>query len=697
MAKIGDLRDRSEELFTRLLAAQVQPAARGRRAVGVAGRPRALTFSWFNPDDAVAAATLSFRLAALAASRARVNDALEKALGHVEQEIAQAPPEQVRQGFALFVTHNRDGRLLSKPRTVAAAPALFRPPAARRGQTRAVSIGGASPGLDYWREDALANEHHQHWHEVYPFTGLPPRDFRAWVADTPRADMVAILDVVAPGTDWQARVSGATATQLAQLFARVVRADEVMRLPPVLFRRLFRLNDRQGELFFYMHQQMLARYDAELVSNGLGRVTPFGPQLWTRPIPEGHDPIGLPPFGRRDVNGVLDEADVEALRTMDREIRDALAVRALRGPDGAAVAIDRTNFGEAVEAAIPHLRDLDGRSYPGLHNNGHGAIAALSARQLGVMASTVTAIRDQIFWRWHKYVDDFNAAWQDTQPRNHFGDAPDVLIRNGLGPRATTAWRSPDIILCFTTDLPDGTDPVAIGQQLFGGENWDRDFSAAEATAGGTRVRTRNELTTTMRTVRFGGQNIRFLTHEPFSYYLRLENRSSRDRDVTVRIFLAPGAHARDRRAWIEMDKFLVTVPAATRFVVHRADTEASVVKRPVDTNPTRALGDGGGPDEDTYCDCGWPYTLLLPRGTATGLDFRLMALCTDAAVDQVPMQDHCGSMSFCGAVDRYPDTRDMGYPFARPFGTPAATAIRDAIVNLPSAAARTVRIRHTG
>jgi hypothetical protein len=50
--------------------------------------------------------------------------------------------------------------------------------------------------------------------------------------------------------------------------------------------------------------------------------------------------------------------------------------------------------------------------------------------------------------------------------------------------------------------------------------------------------------------------------------------------------------------------------------------------------------------------------------------------------------------MSFCGAVDRYPDTRDMGYPFSRPFA-PKPTAIRDAILALPSAAARTVSIRH--
>src|SRR5687768_14275658 len=127
-------------------------------------------------DDAVAAATLSFRLAALAASGESVEEGLSAALDDADQQSQKARPEEVQIGLALFVTHNHEGRRLAKPRTVAAAPGLFTPPRAR-GKAPAVSIGGPSPGLDYWREDVLANEHHQHWHEVYPFTGLPPRSF----------------------------------------------------------------------------------------------------------------------------------------------------------------------------------------------------------------------------------------------------------------------------------------------------------------------------------------------------------------------------------------------------------------------------------------------------------------------------------------------------------------------------------------
>jgi hypothetical protein len=699
MATLAELRERSEALFTNLLTAQTQ-RARAPRRVALTGvrRPGAATFSWFEPADAVAAASLSFRLSALAASKVRATDALESALDHAEEAAAASHPELVRQGLALFVTHNRDGRRLAKPRTVSAAPALFRPPAVRGGRAKPISIGGASPGLDYWREDALANEHHQHWHEVYPFTGLPPRDFRVWAAETPRSTMVAILDTLAPGQDWAGLVSSASVSELARIFAQVAQDRAVFGLPRDLYRALFRLNDRQGELFFYMHQQMLARYDAELVSNGLARSTAFGPSQWSGTIPEGHDPIGLDQFSRRDQDRRLAASDVSTLRDRQREINDSLTRGTLRGPDGTQVPIDRTSLGEAVEATIAQLRDLDPDSYRGLHNAGHGAISRLSTPpRPGVMVSTVTAIRDQIFWRWHKHIDDINAGWQDTQAPVSFDDAPPVIVRNGLAPESTTTWASPDIILCNTSDLPPDANRERLGEQLFGGPNWLRDFSAAEATADGITLRTVSELTTTMARVRFGGREVRFLTHEPFSYFLRMENPTDLARDVTVRIFLVPSAQARDRRAWIEMDKFALAVPAHTQLVTFRSDADSSVIKRPIDLNPARALAGGSGPDENTYCDCGWPYTLLLPRGTPQGLSLRLLMMCTDAAADRVPEQEHCGSMSFCGAVDRYPDNRDMGYPFARPFPGAKASAIRDAIVAMPNGAARTLTIRHTG
>jgi hypothetical protein len=86
---------------------------------------------------------------------------------------------------------------------------------------------------------------------------------------------------------------------------------------------------------------------------------------------------------------------------------------------------------------------------------------------------------------------------------------------------------------------------------------------------------------------------------------------------------------------------------------------------------------------------------LLLPRGTAAGLPCRLLVMFTDATKDNVSQPGECGSMSFCGARDRYPDNREMGYPFARRYTDPTPIAIRDTLLNLQNAAGRPVNIRH--
>ena len=128
--------------------------------------------------------------------------------------------------------------------------------------------------------------------------------------------------------------------------------------------------------------------------------------------------------------------------------------------------------------------------------------------------------------------------------------------------------RSPDIILCFKDVVlplaPDDSDTSwqAFGETTFGGANWNTDFSASNITTG--------ELQTTMRQRQFvftEGDNqtetISYLYPREFFYSLRIENQSNHDKDVTVRIFLAPtGSYSgiaevsEERRMWIELDKF---------------------------------------------------------------------------------------------------------------------------------------------
>ncbi len=156
---------------------------------------------------------------------------------------------------------------------------------------------------------------------------------------------------------------------------------------------------------------------------------------------------------------------------------------------------------------------------------------------------------------------------------------------------------------------------------------------------------------------------MKFLNHEPFIYFIRVENTTNQPVAVTARIFLVPTDFENDRTAWIEMDKFTATLAANQKAVLYRPDTESAVIKREAETSPT-AIANRPPGGRTSYCDCGWPYTLLLPRGTGgQGMSCRLLVMFTDATMDNVSQPGDCGSMSFCGAATAIPTTGRWAIP----------------------------------
>jgi hypothetical protein len=187
---------------------------------------------------------------------------------------------------------------------------------------------------------------------------------------------------------------------------------------------------------------------------------------------------------------------------------------------------------------------------------------------------------------------------------------------------------------------------------------------------------------------------IEYLDHRPFVYGARVRNDSDAAQAITLRLFIVAEELADQRRFWIELDKWRHDLAPGETSSALRPASESAVIRKP-GVKPPDALRhspDTAAPgwDADSYCDCGWPYNLLLPRGTPEGMPFRLLAVATDWEQDRVE-QSACGSMSFCGAKDRYPDARPMGYPFDRPVAGGTA-----AIAHWPNAAARTFAIRRS-
>jgi tyrosinase len=76
------------------------------------------------------------------------------------------------------------------------------------------------------------------------------------------------------------------------------------------------------------------------------------------------------------------------------------------------------------------------------------------------------------------------------------------------------------------------------------------------------------------------------------------------------------------------------------------------------------------GPQIATYCGCGWPSTLLLPRGSNEGMTFDLFVMLTNGDDDYVRPRNNLRRPGeckpapiYCGRLnDTYPDSRPMGY-----------------------------------
>ncbi|XP_027839310.1 phenoloxidase 2-like [Aphis gossypii] len=482
--------------------------------------------------------------------------------------------------------------------------------------------------ISYFREDIGINLHHWHWHLVYPFDGP--------------------LNIVN--------------------------------------------KDRRGELFFYMHQQIIARYNMERLSNNMNRVVRL--TNWNEPIAEGYFPkldniLANRVWPPRPVNAVLTNIsreveqitfDIEDLVRWRDRIFNAIHSGFIINTAGQQVRLTENEginiLGNLIEASIlsqnPNL-------YGSLHNNGHNAIAYIHdpdnrfLENYGVMGDSATAMRDPIFYRWHAYIDDIFQEFKSTIPsysiQNLGFDSVNVqsveVTATGL-PRNefATFWQQSD------TDLSRGLDFLPRGS-IF---------------------------------ARFT-----HLQHAPFSYKIVVENNGNQ-RVGTVRIFLAPKFDERglpflfreQRKLFVELDKFSTSLKRGRNEIVRRSTDSSVTIPHEVtyrNQGSNRPAANTEAAATFNFCGCGWPQNMLIAKGSVDGFQCQLFVMVSNGENDQVPnaqgdAQVCDDASSYCGVLNsRYPDARSMGYPFDR---TP-----RDGVVTLqqfltPNMVTQDVRIRFT-
>ena len=594
---------RAASFFTRPLDENpltVPSRARGLETLGPgAGTATEVPFSVFIPAHQQKALSVAAELMHIANANPG-DEGLEKVLDRAEEEAQRSGIELAQFALSVFITHHPQGRKLPIPRLEDSNPELVKPskPVTDEGLVE-LGATGVEKELDWYREDASANDHHLRWHRVYPGGGHPdPNDPDG-----------------------------------------------------------FRTADRQGELFLYMHKQMLARYDTERLAIGLGKAEPLSD--YRTEVPEGYEPT-LPPFDDRRASSLLTDSTYGGASVADLEAWDGEIFGEILNNDAAAFApVGKHTTPDLIGCTVESNADaVDTDRFGDLHNSGHMIIAMVPSgnggQQFGgVMRSVRVAIRDPIFYRWHRHVDDAHATWQDRQPAQSFDDAPTGVSVSG-------------VIVCRAAQISG--DAQQFGEQHFGGGNFATDPAASGVTT--------DTLNTFMRTRTINGTPVTFLDHDDFTTFIRATNSTGAEKTVTVRVFLVAEEWVEDRRRWIELDKFQHAL-AAGQSVIARSSKLSSVIRKPA-RRPNEPAPIHDPAESVDYCDCGWPYHLLLPRGKAgTGMKFRLLVMFSDWEIDKVEIAGKCSSMSFCGKMDSdYPDRRPMGYPFDRnwPDGKIAAT-----------------------
>ncbi|GFQ77076.1 hemocyanin B chain [Trichonephila clavata] len=408
--------------------------------------------------------------------------------------------------------------------------------------------------LAYYREDVGINAHHWHWHLVYPAT-------------------------------WRPEVIGS-------------------------------IKDRKGELFFYMHQQMCARYDCERLSNHMPQMIPF--HNFREPL-EGYSAhlssnINGLPYSSRNSGRKLADLEDCAVQDMERwreRILQSINLGVVVDPNGHETVLDETHginiLGNIIESSYD---SVNVPFYGSLHNWGHVLIAAAHdpdgryKLNPGVMDDTATALRDPIFYRWHRFIDDLFQEYKKTLPpytKNDLGFG-NVFVKS----LSVNAENPNTIKTFFKDDLLDVSHAFYFGR------------------TGSVKVRYQH------------------LDHELFTYKFVVENTGTKTRHAKVRIYLGPkNDHlgnpiklANIRRLMIELDNFHVELKPGTNTVERRSiDSSVTLSKQ----KTLKELLKGKGTDRsDTVNDHGR----------------------TNECVDAV---------SYCGAKDQlYPDKRAMGFPFDR-------------------------------
>jgi len=465
--------------------------------------------------------------------------------------------------------------------------------------------------LWYFREDPLVNAHHWHWHLLYTF-GLP------------EAPLVSLV--------------------------------------------------KRGESFYYMHNQMMARYNTEREALGLEPTFSFNSSMWRKPIALGYyskltDRVTNARQPGRPNGMVLQptrrygrDMSVEIMEKSEKAILEAIDNGYLLRDDGEKVWLNYSNqqdFGinelaNVVEISFEEI-SINRELYGSLHDDAHlmiGVIHDPDSDHLEpptAMGYHSSALRDPLFYPLHHYlnVEIFQKYKASIPPYGHkelgFGGVEILDL-------ATELERSGEMNVLNTFE--DWTEINLDTGLVFGND----DGAPTNTNRSGPGVR-------------FGYKQ---LNHQPFHYKISIRNTGKNMAEGWLRIFVAPETNQDQRMLMIELDRFPVTIsPGETTNLLRPSSLTPVTAKLPkgVNFSDLQSLVESGEMTQEQFnrLGCGWPEHLLVPRGREGGMVFHLLVMVSRLVEgENLPEIDN-EAFTMCGSRHGQVDKRPMGFPVDRP------------------------------
>ncbi|CAL8095403.1 unnamed protein product [Orchesella dallaii] len=420
--------------------------------------------------------------------------------------------------------------------------------------------------------------------------------------------------------------------------------------------------DRKGELFWYMHHQLAARFDAERLSNNLADVEALH---WEKPIIEGFVPKAQYKNGyefpsRPDNMRFQDLSflSVNDMKQYERRIRKSIAAGFVLDSHWDKISINGTDGVDILGSIIESSQEsLNPNYYGSLHNNAHIMLSRVTdpkgkfGIKYGVLEHFETATRDPAFFRLHKYMDNLVKEHKDLLPPYTRGELelPGVSVE-AVKVIGKSKASTPNLLVTYFQDFY-----FDLSNALDSSKNVkDVDIQA----------------------------KVRRLSNEPFEYVLTVN--SDAEKSAVARIFLAPKYNyygeeiPLDELRWevIELDKFIIKLKNGQNVIRRSSDASSvTIPDRKGFKELIKEVTEAVAGNREYYVDkkvrhCGLPHGLLLPKGRPEGMKFKLMVVLTDAEQDfhtQHYIESSDNSLSYCGNLGGInPDKRPFGFPFDR-------------------------------